>query len=251
MKIQSSNLSRIPTNRPAISIRETDALKRDVGAAQIRNQSVIGRQARRTEEDSAKLETSDSLVEKRASEDKAKLQDARKNTERKQARFLKSFGDNVSSGEALKLTQSSAGSLRDLAEGGMEGDPAAVLAAHTYNHAKSTSNRPLMKDAAAYLRANQSESGLQREAGVAPPQFSQEFLAGLMADRQKTWLSVGDTLAAIAAERMKTAAQIQQMAAQTSQEIADIYMAIFAKQAKSALDKHKKSVYLFTEVWPK
>ncbi|MCA9778717.1 MAG: hypothetical protein KC800_18440 [Candidatus Eremiobacteraeota bacterium] len=152
--------------------------------------------------------------------------------EQLETRFLNSLSEELPEADVRSLSKQTQQSLLALSRNGGEADPTPVLAAHTYNHAKRTLSElmpgaglaeirqaarenqevgsmvKLLDNSTALLRASKRKEQSPRpsqEQELPPPDTSRVTYAEMMAERQKTLLSVGETLTNIAAERMKTA----------------------------------------------
>ncbi len=263
------------------------ALKRDVSQAQQRNVNTFGRQNQRGVEcrttpgpEEARVVLARPALQKEEppsakAVETTEVTSTPPTKSQLEMTFLNTLSQELPDADVRSLSRQTQQSLLAISKNGGQAEPSPVLAAHTYNHAKRTLSDlmpgaglneirkaargdaevgamvRLMDSSAALLRSTKRETARQpREQELPAPDTSSVALAEMMAERQKTILSVGETLTNIAAERMKTAAQIHQIEAETNQTISDIYMQIFTNRARAASEGHKKQVYLTTEVWP-
>ena len=242
------------------------ALRRDIDSAKLTNTVTLGRQTYRKSDIQSKVRATP-----KASPAKAKRPAT---LAEKKSDFLKKFGEKLTPEEVRNLMAKASSSLQALQSGNGNPEPAAVLAAHTYNfskrqlqdalpegvplqqarsQAKSDSavadKLALMDASAAYMRGLKAEQSQQAEP-TNPPAISQENLAQMQADRVRTLLEVNKGWQDVWSEIQKGAAQRHQMAAETSQSISDIYQQLYLSQMKSNSKHAKQYVYLLTEVWP-
>ncbi|MCA9775779.1 MAG: hypothetical protein KC800_03650 [Candidatus Eremiobacteraeota bacterium] len=258
--------------------KRESALQSDIKSAQATNSRVLGRQSRlsRLEKPENEFQPRSASVEQGAPAPTAQptseqLEALAEKANQKEVRFLENFSQSLSPGEARKLTTRASESLLAMAQSGEESSPGPVLAAHSYNHAKNELNElmpgadskavraaakedpkvqklvGLMDSSGSYLRTARESQSQERPGETLSP----TFLAQMIADRQQTMNSVYETLTRIAAERMKTAAEIHALEAQVSQEIADIYMSLFVKQAKAAAKDNQNAIYLLSGNYPR
>lgn len=272
MNIGSVSFRRFTPGNPVTRRQETTAqnqeraLERDIDSAKLTNTVTLGRQTYHKSDIQAKLRA-------RTKPSSTKKKPPKTLAEKKSA-FLSKFGEKLSPEEVKNLMEKASSSLQELQSGGRDQEPAAVLAAHTYNFSKRqlagalpkgtsldearalAKSNPVVADklalmdtTAAYLRGLKTQENREPDA-TRPSANPQERLAQMQADRVRTLLEVNKGWQDVWSEFQKGAAQRHQMAAETSQSISDIYQQLYLSQMKSNSKHAKQYVYLLTEVWP-
>lgn len=270
MNLGSVSSRRFTPGYPVIRRQETTAqnqehaLRRDIDSAKLTNTITLGRQTYRKSDIQGKLRVRPKALPAGAKRPATLAQ--------KRSDFLSKFGEKLSPQEVKSLTEKASSSLQSLQSGGGSPEPAAVLAAHTYNFSKRqlqsalpegtslqearsrakgdsamADKLALMDASAAYMRSLKAEQGRPPEP---PSVITQETLAQMQADRVRTLLEVNKGWQDVWSEIQKGAAQRHQMAAETSQSINDIYRQLYLSQMKAHSKHAKQYVYLLTEVWP-
>ena len=169
-------------------------------------------------------------------------------------------------------------SIAELKNHGQSPDGAVVMAAHTYNFSKKSlqENLPdgttlkearnlanshpeiagrlaLLDSASTYMKRIKKNQPTE-DVGAQPKKpvgLSSEALAKIQADSIQTMLEVSKGWQQVLSQYRKSAAERCQLAADTSQEISDIYMRLHQSRARAHSQHAKQYVYLLTEVWPK
>lgn len=257
-----------PATKPVSNHRQEQALQQDIEQAKLRNTVTLGRQALRSSEpEEQKPPTRPALTSNSSNKSAPTLEVTEQN-------FLTSFGENLSPEESRNIMEAASSSLQQLKMQGKEPNGAALMAAHTYNYSKKTlqeslprgtslsearslaNSHPevagklaLLDSASAFLKQLKQKQAAP-EQGQKKGAITPEAVARIQAERLKTLLEVNQGWRKVFAEIQKSAAERYKLAADTSQDIADIYRRIHLKQAKAHADHAKKYVYLLTEVWP-
>lgn len=274
--------------RPALATSahqqsQSVALERDLTQAKKTNMRTLGRQAWRVGDESKNSNSAaDSLQLRSTLGAKAKLQESKpalppqEDLLNKELQFLKAF-KALDPESANQVARRWGASSRQLLRHGSAPEELPILAAHSYNHAKTVLSRKmpgaslaqlkaasehdpqinralsLMDTSSSYLRAAKSHAG-QVSDNIqkleAASRERQKNLAEMAAKNQKTFLMISETFTTIAAERRKTAAQLHSLEATTSQQISDMMMKSYLNRVKAAGKGHQTMVYLLSENWP-
>jgi hypothetical protein len=275
---------RLPTGIPSSRSFNTttqiqqQATKRNIEQAKLQNTVTLGRQTSR----SSDLEKATRTAAK-AKPEQAKKTEAETNSqptlENTKQSFLTAFGEELSPQETKQIMAAASSSLEELKGSGKNPDGAAVMAAHTYNFSKRSlqealpdgatlsearklaNSHPeiagklaLIDSASAYMKQVKQNKNSSSQTAEPQPQkpggISREALAEMQADNVRTMLEVSKGWQQVFSERQKSAAQIYKLAADTSQEISDIYQQLHLRRAKSHAKHARQYVHLLTEVWP-
>ena len=260
-----------------------DALGRDLKQAQKTNMRTLGRQTLKVGDESKNSNSAaDSL--RLLSTPKSKPKPPQSEPEidpyadllNKEFKFLEAF-ETLDPESANQVARRWGASSRQLLRHGSAPEELPILAAHSYNHAKTVLSRKmpgaslaqlkaaseydpeisqalsLMDTSSSYLRAAKSQAG-QVSDNIqkleAESRERQKRLAEMAAQNQKTFLMISETFSTIAAERRKTAAQLHSLEATTSQQISDMMMKSYLNRVKAAGKGHQTMVYLLSENWP-
>ena len=250
---------------------QDQATKKDVEQAKFQNTVTLGRQNFRTKDLEKKLRRAVTSRVQKGQEAKPEGPVTKTALENS---FLTAFGEELSPQETKMIMGAASSSIEQLKSQGKKPDSAAVMAAHTYNFSKKSLQETLPQGAtlsearklanshpeiagklalidstSAYMK-RLKQSAPSEQAETKPYGISPETIARLQADSIKTMLDVAKGWQQVFSEYQKSAAQRYRLAADTSQEISDIYQRLHLSQAKSHSKHAKQYVYLLSEVWP-
>ncbi|MFA5506180.1 MAG: hypothetical protein WC314_15800 [Vulcanimicrobiota bacterium] len=189
-------------------------------------------------------------------------------------KFLSSFL-RLDSESTEQLAERTGDSLGTIEANGGAAEATQVLAAHTHNHARKLLKEKLpgadpaqlreaaqsdpevgqalevLNAASGYLKASRNAPSPTPAADKSQALARAKALAEQAAQTHQNYLQMSEIYTQIHAERLKTAAQIHELAAATSQQISDMMMKGYLNRLKLAGKFHQKMVYLVSDNWPR